>query len=88
MLIQNYSAYASQYRIILASIDALEGETASLFIYGTSGKILIGSLEQTLPCERPKCRQDDVTKMDIKEVGSKVAKWILLTQSGSCGRLY
>jgi hypothetical protein len=46
----------------------LKGEKASLFICGTSGKVLVGSLERKLPSGRPKCRQDDIIKMDIKEV--------------------
>jgi len=43
-------------------------------------KVLVGRPEGKRPLERPKCRQKDDMKMDLRETGINGVNWIQLTQ--------
>jgi len=43
-------------------------------------KVLVGRPEGKRPLERRRCRLEDNTKMDLREIGIDGANWILLAQ--------
>jgi hypothetical protein len=43
-------------------------------------RVLVGRSEGKRPLERPRCRWEDVIKMDLREIGWGSVKWIYLAQ--------
>jgi hypothetical protein len=43
-------------------------------------RVLVGRSEGKRPLERPRCRWEDIIKLDIREIGIDKANWIHLTQ--------
>jgi hypothetical protein len=47
---------------------------------GSVYRVLVGSPKGTIPLGRPTHRWEDNIKMDLREIGIDVAKWIRLAQ--------
>jgi hypothetical protein len=43
-------------------------------------RVLVGRSEGKRPLRRPRCRWENNIKMELREIGIDVAKWILLAQ--------
>jgi hypothetical protein len=43
-------------------------------------RILVGKREETRPLGRPKCRREDIIRMDLREIWQKIVDWIHLAQ--------
>jgi len=49
--------------------------------------ILVGKPEGKRPLRRPRCKWEDIIKLDLGEIGCKGVEWMYLTQDRTIGGL-